>query len=638
MNFSRKINTIFSLALAVILLGGASPAYSAAYSTTSTGGNWTTGSTWTGASFPPNWNNHTVDIYGNVTVPQDIKGFTAITLRNGKSFTRTGDLAFQNISNFTVVSGDIVVNGNFTLENSSLIITSGSLTVTGTFTMTGSASLSIASGTLNTGALTIQNNSTLSIAAGNIVVSNTLTLNNGTLTFNSSGNLNAGAFSNTSGTLNMNSGAFNVTNGIAINSGGTVNVASGATASASSMSSTNNSSAILNNSGVVTISGSVSQGGVINNNGVLNINGNLTSSGSGSSVVTNSGSLNITGNVTLPSSGKLYVNPGGVTVVDGNVTVGSNENLVIGTSVAPPAYADMVIRQNLIATSSGDVRIRQNGRLAVFGDVTDSSGGGTLFTIDNGGQVFIDGDINYSGGGNHINNNNSIDPYGFYTNGTITNSGGGSSTTSNQGDETVMFNTNLPFYNWVHSYMTPLPVTLAYFRVDHAAAQGVNLSWATESESNFDVFIIERSVDGRNFEAAGSVKGAGVNTTTKQHYGFTDHTPRNGRSYYRLKIVDLDGSFEHSAIVMVTLESAFNTTLRLYPNPVVESHFTLELNHIVEMPASLRVLDNTGFEVLSQAIEDAHSVVELPASLKPGVYMVQINTFSSRHMIRIVVK
>ena len=110
-------------------------------------------------------------------------------------------------------------------------------------------------------------------------------------------------------------------------------------------------------------------------------------------------------------------------IVEGSVTVVSSTYLTIGTAVAPPPYADMIIYQNLVQQSSGDVTINRNGRLAVFGNITDSGGGGTFIQVNNGGQAYVHGNITYSGGGSSIQNNNTTSPYGLYVNGTATSSG-----------------------------------------------------------------------------------------------------------------------------------------------------------------------------------------------------------------------
>ncbi len=94
-----------------------------------------------------------------------------------------------------------------------------------------------------------------------------------------------------------------------------------------------------------------------------------------------------------------------------------------------------------------------------------------------------------------------------------------------------------------------VPVTLTDFRVEAREDQAA-LSWSTASEIDNAFFIVEHSIDSRNFEGIGQIEGAG-NTIEEQQYNFVHETPANGTNYYRLKQVDFDGSFEYSEIQSV---------------------------------------------------------------------------------------
>jgi hypothetical protein len=542
----------------------AAPPGGSTFTSTTTGGNWATGSTWSGGSAPSNWGNNTAVLNGNITLTSSttaINGFTSITLNNGKTFTSgtssaANDLSMQSVT-LNVVSGSMVIHGNLTVSSSSLTITSGTLTVTGQ--------------------------------------------------------------------LNINSGA-------------TVTVASGGSLTAASMATSNNSDAILTNNGTVTINGNVSHGGVVNNNstGTMQINGNLASTGSGSSDYINAGVLNVSGNITLPSSGKLHNNPGGQIMVGNNVTVGGNQNLINGTNVAPPLYADLVIQNNLIASSSGDVLFDKNSRTAIYGDVTDSGDGGTLFTVNNGGQIYVDGNISYSGGGNVITNNNTTNPFGLYVNGTTTNSGGGSTTTANKANKAVMQSTNPTFYNWVASLSdSPLPIKLLYFKVEENTTNGVALNWATAMEENFDKFIVERSQDGKIFEPVTEIAGAG-NSKKVLTYSYNDGHPFNGKNYYRLKSVDRDEKFEYSNVLSTDFKGT--NSVSLYPNPSNGEFMNYATNFDPEGEDEISVIDLSGAEVIRQRVDENTGRIEFSTPLKAGAYIVKYtsSTFNSKQ--RLIVK
>ncbi|MEL6944906.1 MAG: hypothetical protein AAFO82_19800, partial [Bacteroidota bacterium] len=90
-----------------------------------------------------------------------------------------------------------------------------------------------------------------------------------------------------------------------------------------------------------------------------------------------------------------------------------------------------------------------------------------------------------------------------------------------------------------------LPVELIDFKAIAERGTGVWLKWATASEINSDVFLIEKSQDGNIFKEIGKLKAAG-NSFKKLDYSYLDENPFEGNNYYRLKQVDLDGQYEYS--------------------------------------------------------------------------------------------
>ena len=95
----------------------------------------------------------------------------------------------------------------------------------------------------------------------------------------------------------------------------------------------------------------------------------------------------------------------------------------------------------------------------------------------------------------------------------------------------------------------------------------VILSWTTSSETNNLGFEIERSTDGVDFNSVSFVQGSG--TTTEEHsYSYTDINLKPVKYFYRLKQVDLDGTFEFSEIIEADLSIPFEFNLgQNYPNP-----------------------------------------------------------------------
>jgi Outer membrane protein Omp28/Secretion system C-terminal sorting domain len=91
------------------------------------------------------------------------------------------------------------------------------------------------------------------------------------------------------------------------------------------------------------------------------------------------------------------------------------------------------------------------------------------------------------------------------------------------------------------------------------------LEWTTASEINTDYFEIQRSVDSKNFEIIGRVKAAGASTSPLT-YTFDEGKNVQNTQYYRLKMVDLDGSFTISDVITLVGKNK-NGRLTLYPSP-----------------------------------------------------------------------
>jgi len=179
--------------------------------------------------------------------------------------------------------------------------------------------------------------------------------------------------------------------------------------------------------------------------------------------------------------------------------------------------------------------------------------------------------------------------------------------------------------DFTFSGMAPLPIELAFFDVV-TKDENTSLTWSTATELNNDFFQIERSPDGRTFEAIGEVDGAGTSYETLQ-YAFTDEKPLSGWNYYRLKQVDFDGQFAYSPVraVLMGKATANSDQLRLFPNPAANEIF-------IQSPANiqpgdlLEIFDQFGRLVLQrEAVEALDGPLDL-FLLPAGLYVARLQT------------
>lgn len=97
--------------------------------------------------------------------------------------------------------------------------------------------------------------------------------------------------------------------------------------------------------------------------------------------------------------------------------------------------------------------------------------------------------------------------------------------------------------------IAPLPVDLSEFGAE--AGEKVNkIYWTTISEENSDYFIVERSLNGADWDAVGRISAAG-NSTSTINYEMEDRAFTNFINYYRLKQVDKDGKTKTYHMVVV---------------------------------------------------------------------------------------
>ncbi len=434
--------------------------------------------------------------------------------------------------------------------------------------------------------------------------------------------------------LNPSWGTINVNHNMSIASaasfgGAALNIAAGRTLTSSANVTFSNGTNTIN--GALNITGNLTV-----SNGTTNIYGSVTATGnlslSGGATVNVYGTLEISGNANLNAN--LRIQPGGKVIIHGSVTVNSANYLHVGTSAAPPPYGDLIIYQNLVQQGSGDVTINRNGRFAIFGNVTDSGGGGTFIRVENGGQTYVHGNVSYSGGGSAVQNNNSTSPYGLYVNGTTTSSGGGGTVTPNLGDQSTMQNTNPSFYSWISGIPGgPLPIILLYFKVVDVSSHNIGLQWVTTFEKNFDYFEIQRASANLEFQTIGTIAGIGgldINTL----YEFSDPHPLKGKNYYRLKSVDFDGRFDYSPVI--NAEWNFKRAAVAYPNPVLNNRFTLEFDDDRDNVSRLQIIDNHGNSVINRLV-NSDTEVELPSHLASGIYSVKIISRDNTEVIKVVI-
>jgi hypothetical protein len=172
--------------------------------------------------------------------------------------------------------------------------------------------------------------------------------------------------------------------------------------------------------------------------------------------------------------------------------------------------------------------------------------------------------------------------------------------------------------------VSPLPVEMASFNVVCDNGNGL-ISWSTVSELNSKEFVIERSEDGIIFERIATVTAAG-NSNSLKYYAYTNYNILSGRSYYRLKIVDLDQSYKYTVLNELNCEET-ETEISVF--------YSEELGIIINTQLSasadyqIDIFDVLGKKInsTSKRLDSGSSItfINTEGVLANGVYLIRIN-------------
>ena len=193
------------------------------------------------------------------------------------------------------------------------------------------------------------------------------------------------------------------------------------------------------------------------------------------------------------------------------------------------------------------------------------------------------------------------------------------------------------------SDISPLPVVLGSFEAVKEAETSAGIYWNTVSEKNSSHFIIERATEFGKFEPIEKVKAAG-NSQKAINYRYSDVNVAEilnaNTVFYRLKMVDLDGTYEYSQVKTVYFGKEADPSITVYPVP-----FNNELSIFIaanqDSEGAIEVLNIMGkvcyqsnYQV--KAGGDKVSLQEL-ASLPAGVYLVRVQ-MNNEWVVRKVMK
>lgn len=176
-----------------------------------------------------------------------------------------------------------------------------------------------------------------------------------------------------------------------------------------------------------------------------------------------------------------------------------------------------------------------------------------------------------------------------------------------------------------------LPVRLMNFSASLSLNQTVNVQWVVASDEGIKQYVLQRSSDNRTYSDIATIA-----TETKggsaEDYSYEDKSPLHGLAYYRLRVVNLDGSATYSAVATVTFTG--NKAPVLTPNPASGSVGIIPGSDLIKF---ITIYDISG-RAIYRATNTISSKITIPVSgMSNGTYVVEMRTATTVYKEKLVV-
>lgn len=181
-----------------------------------------------------------------------------------------------------------------------------------------------------------------------------------------------------------------------------------------------------------------------------------------------------------------------------------------------------------------------------------------------------------------------------------------------------------------------LPVTFTGIQVQRKN-NSVQVNWTVENELNLEKYIVEQSTDGANFKTLEEVVSA--NTSNRKTYSVLDNQVLTGDRFYRIKAISVGAKVQYSSIARIGITGT-KPTVNVYPNPIVNKTMQLQLNTTEAGAYRMKIIQNNGttFNMPSLQLQTGASLqtVQLPQTLKPGIYQLQLTAPDQSNLIKTI--
>jgi hypothetical protein len=183
----------------------------------------------------------------------------------------------------------------------------------------------------------------------------------------------------------------------------------------------------------------------------------------------------------------------------------------------------------------------------------------------------------------------------------------------------------------------PLPVTLTQFSAT-CETENTTIEWQTASEQNSDVFVIERSENGKDWTTVDEVVAAG-NSNTVINYMYKDYARTRGLNYYQLQQIDVDGKTTTYGPISATCDIEI-VEIAVYPNPT-DGEFAIEISapQTETYLVIFETADGNRISEMEYQIKEGMNMIPMHAKdLDAGVYFIRVVNGTDSYLKKVVIK
>lgn len=169
-------------------------------------------------------------------------------------------------------------------------------------------------------------------------------------------------------------------------------------------------------------------------------------------------------------------------------------------------------------------------------------------------------------------------------------------------------------------------------------SNNIQLSFSVANEINMHQYVVQHSADGRLFKDITTIAPSGAGSS--KTYQTFDVQTATATHFYRIKGISIGGKEQFSVIAKVSAQSN-QPAIQVYPNPITGKSMQIELNNTIAGTHQLVAISNIGQRFVLPSLKIAGTqqmqTVQLPGSMAPGVYRLQVTAPDAKVLVKTIV-